>query len=407
MTRFLALAARNVARNRRRSAITLGAILFGVAAVVLLKGMVGGFVNLLVESVVEGKVGALQIHRKGYVGNLENLPLELNMAMSPELLEQVKAVPGVKAVAGRIQFTGLVSNGASQTMFVGRAIEPSRELAVCPQGGSDVAQGGAGLVDGDGALALLGFELAKSFRAVPTSFVTLSSSSPEGRANSVDVQVKGITTSGFAFENKRVMTVPLTLAQEILGMPGKVTELVVAVNDLKELEIVKARLEAALGSELEVHTWYQIQPFFKDVVNQQTVIFGLVCLILFVIVLTGILNTMLMSVFERVREIGTMLACGVRRRQVLTLFVLEALVLGILGGFLGGAFGRAVVAVIARQGLPFNMIGASKKALLRPAIEWPFIFESIAVAIVGVMLAAAYPAWKASRMNPVDALRSN
>src|SRR5207249_9905537 len=142
--------------------------------------------------------------------------------------------------------------------------------------------------------------------------------------------------------NKRVVTLPLATAQSLVGLEGRVTEYAVGLKDTDRAEEIAAKLQALLGPEYEVHTWRELQPFVRDVINRQNFVLGLIGTVLFVIVLTVIINTLLMTVFERVREIGTMLAVGVRRRQILWLFVLEAAVLGAIGGVLGAVLGRLV-----------------------------------------------------------------
>ena len=409
LRRLPRLALRNVARNRRRSRITLGAIAFGVTAVIVLRGMLGGFLALMVRDVVEGQTGALQVHRRGYLDDVEAMPLSLSMPADEAFIAKLRAVPGVKAVTPRIQFSGLVTNGISQTMFVGRGVEPGSEKQVCPSAGFDLAPGGAPLEADDGAVALLGAELGASFGVTPgaAAQVTLSGASAEGRANSVTVAVKGLTHSLLPFENKRVVTVPLKVAQALLGMEGRVTEYAVAVDDLRELDAVKAALAAALGADHEVHSWRDVQPFIGDVLTLQRLIFGVISGVLFVIVLVGIANTMLMSVFERVREIGTLLAVGLRRRQILALFLLEGLVLGVGGGVLGICLGRGIVAVLAVEGIPFKVPSSALHSLLRPEVDPGFILGVWVAGALGALASAAWPAWRASRLDPVEALRSN
>jgi putative ABC transport system permease protein len=222
----------------------------------------------------------------------------------------------------------------------------------------------------------------------------------------MDLTVRGFSTSSFPFENKRVATVPLATAQDLLGMQGKVTELAIAVDDLSQLEPVRDRLKEALGPEYEVHTWRELQAFVRDVINRQNVVMGLISLVFFVIAFTVIANTMLMSVFERVREIGTLLAVGLRRRQVLTLFMLEAATLGITGAAAGALAGRVLLGVVGAIGIPLQLPGTSGVAMLRPNVTNTFIVMVMVVAAIGAVLASAVPAWRASRLNPVDALRN-
>jgi putative ABC transport system permease protein len=236
--------------------------------------------------------------------------------------------------------------------------------------------------------------------------VTLSSSSPQGRANSYDVLIKGFSDSSLPFESKRVATVPLALAQSLVGLENRVTEYAVSVDDMKNLERIAAELRTRLGPEYEVHTWQELQPLVRDGIMRLQFVLGFVSVVLGIIIITSIVNVMLMSVFERVREIGTMMAVGVRRFQVLTLFLLEAGLLGLLGSLGGVALGSALVKLIASKGIPMQSVGSSAQTILRPELHLSFVLITVVFAIAGAIAAAGYPAWRASRMNPVDALRS-
>lgn len=406
MSRLPALALRNVGRNRRRTLITAITIIFGVSMVITVRGVMWGLQSMMIADTVEGRLGALQVHRAGYVDSIDAVPVKLNLPYSDELKARIRAVKHVTGVTGRIQFNGLVSNGVSQTMFVGRGLDAAHEAEACPRSASTVREGGRSLVAADTTQALVGYELAESFGVGPGKSVAVQTTSPQGRANSMDLTVTGLSTSAFPFENKRVVTVPLKTAQELMGLEGRVTEYAVGIDDITYVDVVAEELRGALGAEYEVHTWRELQPFLRDLIYRQNFILGAIALVLLVVVLTGIINTMMMSVFERVREIGTLLAVGVRRRQVMTIFLIEAAAIGLTGGLAGAAVGRAIVGLIALRGIAFNVSGLSAVSLLRPVVTLPFLCAAVAVAVLGALGAAVWPAWRASQMNPVDALRN-
>lgn len=406
MSRLPALAVRNVGRNRRRSIITGLAIVVAVVMVTLLRGFVDGMSDLMIADVVEGRSGALQVHQKGYVDSIESVPTRLNMPYTPELIAKMKAVPNVKGVTGRIVFNGLVSNGTTQTMFIGRALDVAHEEEACPRSRSVVRPGGQPLDVNDTSAALLGFELGESFGMKLGDTVNVQSSSPSGRSNAIDLEVKGFSVSSFPFENKRVLAVPLQTAWALIDLKDRVTEYAVGVHDLEQLEQTKVALQAALGPQYEVHTWSELNTFVRDIINRQNIVMGAISLVLFIIALTVIGNTMLMSVFERVREIGTLLAVGVRRGQVLQMFIIEAAVIGAAGGLVGATLGFAALTAITAVGVPIELPGTSGLALLQPSVTPRFVAGAVAVALLGALLACALPARRASRLNPVDALRN-
>ncbi len=406
MNRLPTLAIRNVGRNRRRSLITGVAIFVCVVMVMVLRGFIDAAAALMQADVVEGRSGALQVHKKGYVDSIETVPTRLNIPYSPEVLAKLRAIPGVKGATGRIVFNGLVGNGLTQTMFVGRGIDVAHEEDACPKAKSVVKAGGEPLALGDGPKALIGFELGESFDTKLGQTLTVQSSSPSGRSNAIDLKVKGFSTSSFPFENKRVLAVPLATAQSLIGLEGRVTEYALAVTDLSKLDQTRTAVQEALGPDYEVHTWKELNTFVRDVINRQNFIMGAIALVLFIIALTVIANTMLMSVFERVREIGTLLAVGVRRRQVLQMFILEAAVLGLVGGVSGAAFGRFVLFAFSLFRIEIQMPGTSSIAALLPFVSPFFVASAVVVATLGAMLASALPAIRASKLNPVDALRN-
>ena len=419
MRKLIKVAMRNLSRNKRRSIITLTALVLGVSLVLTARGFANGFIDMSVHDVVEGTTGALQVHRAGYLDNLEGAPLKLSMPHNAELIAKIKAVSGVKAVTGRIQFDGLINNGLSQTMFAGRGLDLATEYQTTPSSGSRISEGGRPLQEGDYRMVLVGEELAKSFNAMtpderkhapapaagnapPTSMLTLNCTSPKGRANSLSVQLVGKIGAGNAFEAKRVVTVPLKLAQDLLNMKGQVTEYAVAIDDINQLDRVVHDLQAALGKDYDVQSWSELQPVVRSSINRMTVVFGVISVVFAIIVLTGIVNTMLMSVFERVREIGTMLALGTLQSQIRTLFLFEAGIIGGLGAALGSAVAEGFTLWMDIRGVP--MPGTAQR--IHPNLPLQFILAAIGLAVVTTVVAALYPAWKASRLNPVDALRS-
>jgi putative ABC transport system permease protein len=391
----------------------LSAIVVALTVVLVITSINNAFYRFTVGNAVDSKLGALQIHRKGYLSNVSLNPLSFHFPYTDNLIEQLEKIEGVKSVAGRIQLRGLVSNGQDQALFFGRAVDLNREKHVCPRWMDSLNPGSQPLDPASVSQVLLGLELGRSL-GVPTdtsqqvrlAYLNISAASPSGRQNAIDVEVRGLMRSELPIEEKRSIVLPLSEAQALLGLEGAVTEIAVAVHDFEQIDLVQSRLQSFLGVEYEVSTWADVQPFLRDVVFRQRVMIGIVSAILFVLAVFVIANTMTMAVFERTREIGTMLSLGVRKEKIRVIFLSEALFVGIVGAAAGLILGLSIVVVLSMRGVPFGSVGFGQ-GILYPFLSFDFVIISFFIAILCAVLAGLAPAKKASDMNPVDALRSN
>ena len=401
--RLILLALRNLTRNKRRTILTALAIVFGAAAIVLLQGFVNGFIRNNIEAIVMSRLGVLQVFRKGYLGSDD--PLKKTIPHDAALIARIKAVEGVTAVTPRINFDGMVSNGAEATMFVATAIDPATEYEVCPQRKKRVAIGSLPLSPDQQGTALIGKTLADSLKAEKGSTLVMQAAGPHASTNALDIEVGGFLPTLNLVESKRMSTVQIGFAQELLRMKGQVTEYTIGVRNIAEMNVIAARLRTVLGDEFQVTTWEDLDPATKTRVASMGYVLLFVAVVLFLLVATGIINTMLMSVYERVREIGTMLALGVRRWQVTALFLLEATALGLLSSVLGAALGYVVVRWLGARGIALKPPGGDI-LWTYPNVDLKLLLIVIGFSIAGAVLSALYPAYKASRLSPVDALRA-
>jgi len=406
MWTLLAMAWRNVRRNRRRTAITLAAMVVGIAAVIGIRSVLNGLQAGIIRASAEGALGALQVHRAGYLDNILSTPLSLDFPIEDALLNKVRAVKGVKAVTPRIQFAGSLTVSVPpdqempEALFFGAvAVDPKTELDVCPMR-PDLYTDGTRFDDDH---LVLGSALAQALGAKVNDEVILLAPDKEGSLNGELSKVGGAMHAMLPGEPK-VAVVPLGLAQRLLRMEGRATELAVAVDDLRDIPAVQERLRAALGPEWEVHTWLEVVPERQLIMRLQDGIGVIVSVVFLVLMLLGVANTTLMAVLERTREVGTMLSLGLTRGQVMALFLLEALVMGVLGALGGLALASAFVARFAHGGIQFRAPSATKPFDVLPYLSPRFTVIVLAVAVVGSVVFALYPARRASRLRPVEAL---
>jgi len=428
---LLKLASRNLLRNRRRTAITLAAMIIGVGVMVVLRGFINGQQKVIIENIIDGRMGAVQVHKTGYVKNVLTSPLNLDMADSPELRAKLGGIEGVEAVAPRIEFGAMISTPdkapspedgsplpddlqGKTSFFIAVGVEPEAEAKVTPRRTALVDHGRMFPKSDSEELVLnaefaVGLETAIHDPATPLppleNRTALLASDRDSALNGENV-VLGGTFPTFSPGDKRVGLVPLGLAQRLLRMEGRVTEYAISVKPIDRADEVARRIQDTIGPDYEVHTWSQLFPFIKALTGTQDFIFSVVSGVFLTVVLLGIVNAMLMSVLERTREIGTMLAVGMRRRQIVSLFLAEGLVIGLIGGFLGIGLGVAIVTWFHHAGIPLPAPGATVPSIIRPFVSTRFLVSAVIGTPLGAALATLWPAWRASRLRPVEALQS-
>ena len=406
MNPLLAMAFRNVLRNRRRTLITLAAVTIGVAAVGTIRGVLNGLQRSIVLGTIEGTLGALQVHRTGYLANVLSTPLSLDFEADEALLGKVRSVKGVKAIAPRIQFAGSLTlsategNDAPEALFFGAlAVDPLLEPEVCPRRSTFFTDGTVL----DDTHVVLGDALAAAFGAKNGAEAILLAPDRDGSLNGELAFVGGAMRAIMPGEMK-IAVVPLSLAQRLLRMDGRVTELAIAVDDLTQVVPIAEQLRVALGPSYEVHTWEELAPERKTIMGIQNGVSAVVSGVFVMLMLLGVANTMLMSVLERTREVGTMMAVGLTRGSVLSLFLMEALVLGAMGAGGGVLLMSVITFGLASKGILFTPPSATMAIEVIPFLTPGFTVVVLFIAMGGAVLFALYPAFRASRLRPVQAL---
>ncbi|MCI0573251.1 MAG: FtsX-like permease family protein [Myxococcaceae bacterium] len=400
MWTLLRIALRNVARNRRRTLITLSALLVGVGAAIVTRAMMNGLQRTLVTNITASATGALQVHKTGYIKNVLATPLTMDFVADEALLAKVRSVPGVKAVAPRIQFAGSF-NANDETLFIAAtALDPEAEAAVTPSRASTF-EPGSRFGDADGVL--LSDSVSKTLGTKVGAEAVFLAPDRDGALNGELVHMTGATRSVMPGEPKTAV-VPLALAQRLLRMEGRATELGVAVERLEEVHAVAARIREVLGPDYEVHTWDELLPQIRDGQARQNAVLGAIAAVFLILMLLGVANTILMSALERTREIGTMMAVGLKRAKVMALFVMEATVLGAVGSTLGVLVGVGLTLWLNQRGLVFTAPTLSVPFDLRPFIGVDYVVRIVLLSTAGAALFALYPARRASRLRPVQAL---
>jgi putative ABC transport system permease protein len=405
LIRQWSLAWRNLVRQRRRSAIALVAVAFGVIALMLASGFVEWIFDDMRESTIHAQLGHLTVVRPGYLQSGLADPTRYLLPDAGSARRAVEALPDVRIVAPRLDFAGLVSHGDTTVSFVGEGVEASAE-AELSRGLGIVA--GARLAAGDAEGALLGAGLARNLGVTVGDRVAVLVNKSGGGVSGLEFVVRGLFTSVSKAYDDSAMRVPIAAAQRLLGVAGANAWLVL-LDDTTHTDRTASAIRSALPKrDFEVVPWYRQADFYNKTValfSRQVLV---VKVIIAAIIVLGISNTMMMNVIERTGEIGTAMALGVTRRGILALFMLEGAVTGAVSGLAGALLGIALAFAISAVGIPMPPPPGMDHGYVAQILVTPGLtLEAIALALGTTLVACAYPAWKASRLSIVDALRHN
>ena len=410
---IIEIASRNLLRYQRRSLLTLLLIVIGMVAVLLFIAIAGSFKSMMVGQITDSMLGHLQVHRKGYVASIDSLPLNINMkpAMVAKTEEALKANPVVETWSPRVKFGGMFSNFAETTSIRVTGIDPAREAATVP-----MLQGR--MVDGEKAGALVGRGqivipqlLARGMKTKLGDTVVVVATNRDGSVNGKTFVVRGILES-VTGPGGRDGYVHIDDARELLRMnEAEVSEIAVRLKDFSRLDRttgqIKAALEGLTNKEgqpvLEVHTWADLSPF-SSLARMIDLMTLFIKVVLVSIVLVSVMNVMIMAVFERIREIGTIAAIGTQPSRILSLFLAEGLMLGIVGTVAGTLLSLAAIFGI-NLWRPTFAFGQQQNLVMAPTIATGDVLTIAAMVVVVAVIASLQPALKASRMDPISALR--
>ncbi|MEN9783572.1 MAG: hypothetical protein RJA24_915 [Pseudomonadota bacterium] len=413
MIKLIQLAARNLLRYQRRTLLTSLLIVIGVAAVLLFMAISGSFKQLMIGQITDSMLGHLQVHRRGYVASIESLPL--NMNMSPQMVSRVNKLlgeePAVSAVSPRIKFGAMFSNFTETTSLRVNGIDPAAEAAVLPLLAGrqlDGVRDGPLVARGEVLIPVL---VSRGLKVNTGDTIVLIATNRDGSVNGKTFKVRGTLESATG-PGGRDGYIHIEDARELLRMAdAEVSEIAVRLKDPQQMQRVSDKLQAATDEvknkmgqpALELHTWERLSPF-ANIAKMIDVLTLAIKIMLISIVLVSVMNVMIMAVYERIREIGAIAAIGTPPGRILGMFLAEGLMLGIVGTFIGVAISLAAVYALNIWKITYAF-GQQKGLLLSPSLGASDVIITAAIVIVVAGLASLQPAWKASRMDPITALR--
>ncbi len=399
------LAFRNLTRNRNRTLVALLTVAGGVVAFLLAGGFINWIFHDMREATIHSQLGHFQIVRPGFFEKGISDPYSFLLPAKSAEEEAIRGTLGVKTLTPRLIFSGLASFGDTTVSFSGEGINPQNELTISNR--ITIAQGD-NLAEANQQAALLGEGLARNLGVKPGDRIVLLATAANGSANAIEVMVAGtFFTINKEFDDY-ALRLPIDMARKLMRVTGA-TSWVALLDDTDGTTLAAETIRGQLPQDkFQIVSWTELADFYNKTVVLFSKQVDVVKLIIGIIIVLTISNTQTMSVLERTTEIGTSLAIGLRSNEILKQFLMEGVLIGFAGGLTGIAFGYLLGNIISAIGIPMPpppgmARGYTGQILLSGAL----VRDAAVLAVLTTLLASMLPAWRASRMNIVDALRRN
>jgi ABC-type lipoprotein release transport system permease subunit len=394
-------------RNWRRSLIAMLAIVLGMILLLFMDGMISSSDQAIYGNAVRLYGGNIQVHAPGFREKAKRLPL-LPLDDPEQVMQVIRAETKITSASSRINTTGTVSSRGVNYPVTITAVEPSIEATNSIV--AEYIESGRYLLDDDEASILIGRGLADLLDVNMGDRVTLVGRRKEESMRQHTMTIVGIYNLGLGEAEKGTVFINLPMAQTLYNLRDQVTEITITLDSLGNEEAIIKSLQPRLPG-YEVDSWQTLRPEMRETMDTKSGFTTFFSFVVLLIAIIGVLNLMLMAVFERTREMGVLAALGMKGRQIILLFVLEGSLIGIVGAFFGCALGALIVSIVGIFGIDLSFasgmgeITALMGTHLYPSVTLGnVISRGISVAFI-TALASLYPAWQASKNEPSESLR--
>jgi ABC-type lipoprotein release transport system permease subunit len=397
------LAWRNLWRNHRRTLIMLAAISIGAWAMIFMTSLMRGMVNDMLRDGVRALPGHVQVHHPAYRDD----PAVSNLvSMSSADIDDALSAAGIERYSARVRVPAIVSSERESRGVILLGVDPAGEVSVQALG-SEIAEGRA-LEGPEDTGVIMGRRLADKLDTEVGKRIVLMSQDPDNEVADRGYRVVGLFEANLAAQEEAFVFAGRETVQAMLRIGDRVSEVAVMGDDYRDVEPLLADVRAAIGDGDEVLPWTELDAYLGTMMGVMDGFVLIWVIVIFLALSFGLVNTLVMAVFERVREIGLMLALGMRPSSILGQIIVESILLLVIGLAIGNALAFASV-IPLRDGIDISIVAEGMEmmgaaSILYPEIETQdVIMANVTVLVLG-FLASLSPAWRASRYEPVEAI---
>ncbi len=404
---ILKIAWRNIWRSVTRSLVVIGAIVVGIWSIIFLVGMVNGMIESYIDNAIKNEVSHIKIHHPEFIKDKES---KFKISDIAKLKESIDTINGVKAVSYKTIINSMIGSSHASRGISTVGVVPEYESKV--SGVSERVVEGTYLSDAKKNQILISKRLAEKLKVKLRSKVVLTFQDLENEITMGAFRVVGLFDTGNYMYDETVVFVRQKDINKLLGMNGYGHEVAILLDDLKEMEVVQQRI-AKLFPDLLVRNYKEVQPELA-LFQSQIKMAGIIYMVIFMLALIfGIINTMMMAVLERVRELGMLMSVGMNKIKVFFMIVVETLLLAIVAAPIGLLLGYLTTSYFHKVGI--NLFFYSEEGMKQFGMDkfiYPNVYTDtylqlvIAVSLTA-LLGSLYPAWKAINLRPVEAVRGS
>ncbi|MBM4168607.1 MAG: ABC transporter permease [Ignavibacteria bacterium] len=401
---LLKLAQRNIWRNKRRSVIVIVSVAVGITATILTDTLSMGMIFQMFDNQIGSHIAHMQIHRNGFRDNM----VVQNFIPDAEIVERaIKEEPSIAVYSRRVVLFGLLSSANTSAGISIIGIEPTQEAKLTKIKSSIVS---GSYLTGSPNEIVIGRNLAEKLGVELGDKVVALSATLDGHVGSDVFRIVGVFETFSSEFDKVYAYVPLEGAQKLVGLGNRISEIAILTTDRNTVGMSKEALQDRLGDEYEVLSYVDLIPLILvqiDMYQQSMIVFYA---IIGIALILGIVNTMLMSVFERIQEIGVLMAIGLSNAKIFSMILIEALSLGILGTGAGFVAGVLIYLPLASYGIDLSAFSEGLKSFGTGTVIYPVftatgVLNALFLIPFMTVLGALYPAYRAIRLQPINAIR--